>query len=441
MMSLSGWRRVSQFTFLVFFVVLFYKTQYPLEFVYTNILLRASPLIMISNILITYSFSVRFLPAILLLVATLFLGRFFCGWICPVGTISDLIPKTKRRLSFHRFKYYFLVFLIALSVLGFQLLLISDPLVIFTRSLAFITQMRVSLMLIFIIILVTGFGERFWCRVICPLGALLGVFSIAKVLHLHVQENCKKCNICSRVCPMDAIQDFDVKRTECTLCFECVDKCPQNAVTLTKRREPVTVESRRTFLKAGVAAGAAVLLSPLLGKSLDTSAKLQVIRPPGALKEENFLSVCVRCGECMRVCPSQGLRPVLSEGSVYSLYTPKLVPRIGECQLCMLCWQVCPTGALIEVDPTQMKIGTASVNRDTCLEWRHEKACLVCQEVCPFQAVDVVESGGRGRGQGGRGRRGPEVNRSLCAGCGACENKCPVEPTAITVSPEGEIRY
>lgn len=295
-------------------------------------------------------------------------------------------------------------------------------------------------MLIFIIILVAGLGERYWCRVICPLGALLGVFSIVKILNLHVQENCKKCNICSRVCPMDAIQDFVVKRTECTLCFECVEKCPQNAITLSRKREPVTVESRRTFLKAGVAAGAAVLLSPLLGKSLDTSGKLQVIRPPGALKEENFLSVCVRCGECMRVCPSQGLRPVLSEGSVYSLYTPKLVPRIGECQLCMLCWQVCPTGAIVQVDPTQMKIGTASVNRDTCLEWKQEKACLVCQEVCPFQAVDVVESGGKGRGQGG-GRRGPKVDRSLCAGCGACENKCPVEPTAIIVSPEGEIRY
>lgn len=437
MVSLSTWRRVSQFIFLGIFIVLFYKTQYPLDF-NTNAFLRSSPLIMVTNVLITRSFSVKFLPAVLLLVATLFLGRFFCGWICPVGTVSDLIPKTKRKLSsFYRFKYYFLVFLIGLSVFGFQLLLISDPLVIFTRSLTFVTHLRIPLMLILIIILVAALGERFWCRILCPLGALLGVFSLTRVLNLHVQENCKQCTVCSRVCPMDAIHEYNVKKTECTLCFECVEKCPHNAITLTTKKEPIISESRRTFLKAGAAAGAAVLLSPLFGRA---STKSQVIRPPGALKEENFLSVCVRCGECMRVCPSQGLRPVLLEGSLYALYTPKLVPRIGECQLCMLCWQVCPTGALVEVDPSQMKLGTASVKRDTCLEWAHRQACLVCQEVCPFQAIDVVESGGKGRGEG-RGRRGPQVNRSKCAGCGACENHCPTEPTSIAVSPEGEIRY
>lgn len=437
MVSLSRWRRISQFTFLGIFVLLFYYTQYPLDFVHTNAFLRASPLVMVTNLLITRSLSERFAPAILLLGATLFMGRFFCGWICPVGTVSDIIPRTKRRLSFfYRIKYYFLTFLIVLSVFGFQLLFISDPMVIFTRSLTFVTQMRIPLMLILIMGVVAGLGERFWCRVICPLGALLGVFSLFKVLNLHVQESCTQCRLCSRICPMDAIEDSNIKKTECTFCFECVDKCPQGAITLTKKEEPAS-ESRRTFLKGGIAAGAAILLSPLIGK---VSTESQVIRPPGALKEAEFLSVCVRCGECMRVCPSQGLRPVLLEGSLHMLYTPKLVPRIGECQLCMLCWQVCPTGALVEVDPNQMKIGTASVNRDTCLEWEQEKACLVCQEVCPFQAVDVVQGQGQGQGQG-RGRRGPKVNRSACSGCGACERHCPVEPTAIAVSPEGEIRY
>ena len=443
-MSLPRWRKISQLIFLALFVFLFYKTQYPLDFPFTNGFLRSSPLIMVTNVLITHTFSQRFFPAVLLLFLTLFMGRFFCGWICPVGTVSDLIPKTKRRLSsFYRVKYYFLIFLIVLSILGFQLLVISDPLVIFTRSLTFVTHQRIPMLLIFIVILVIGLGERFWCRVICPLGALLGVFSIMRVLNLHVQENCTRCNLCGRVCPTDAIQNYNVKKTECTFCFECVDKCPQNAIIVTRKRpakkKAVTTESRRAFLKAGAAAGAAVLLSPLLSKVSTDS----VIRPPGALREEDFLSICVRCGECMRVCPSQGLRPVLLDGPLYSLYTPKLVPRIGECQLCMLCWQVCPTGALVEIDPSQMKIGTASVDRDTCLEWVHEKACLVCQEVCPYQAVDVVQGQGQGqgRGRGGRGRRGPQVNKSLCAGCGACEHHCPVEPASITVSPEGEIRY
>jgi MauM/NapG family ferredoxin protein len=435
MVSLTGWRRGSQLVFLAIFILLFYMTQYPLDFVHTNVFLRSSPLLMITNVFITHSFSLRYLPAVLLLAATFFMGRFFCGWICPVGTISDFVPRTKRRLSsLYKFKYYYMIFLLVISAFGINILLIADPLVIFTRSLTFITQIRIPVVLLFIVIVVAVLGERFWCRIICPLGALLGVASAAKLLNINVEDTCTRCTLCSTVCPMDAIKECTIKKTDCTLCLECVVKCPRHALTVTRKKEPVTIESRRTFLKAAVAAGAGILLSPLLGNP----SAAHVIRPPGALKEENFLATCVRCGECMRVCPSQGLKPVLLEGSLYDLYTPKLVPRIGECQLCMLCWQVCPAGAIVEVDPAHMKIGTATVKRGTCLEWEQEKVCLVCQEVCPFQAVDVVASGGSGRG---RGRRGPKVNRALCSGCGTCERHCPTEPTSISVSPEGEVRY
>lgn len=441
--SLSLWRRTSQVLFLVLFITLFYYTQYPLDFTHTNIFVRLSPLILIVNTLTTRSVSTRLLPALFLLIATVFLGRFFCGWMCPVGTVSDLLPKTKKRLSsFYKIKYYFLIFSAVLAVLGLQVLVVSDPLVIFTRSLTFITQRTVPVMLILIVIVVLALGERFWCRVLCPLGAVLGAASCYKPVGIQVGDSCTECGLCNRVCPMDAIQNGTVKTTECTLCMICVDKCPRGALALTlmgRTQQEVRFESRRTFLKAGIAAGAALALSPLLARRKVSSAENMIIRPPGALREENFLSVCVRCGECMRVCPSQGLRPVL-EVSLSRIYTPQLVPRIGECQLCMLCWQVCPTGALVEVDPTEMKLGTATVNRDTCLEWRHEQPCLVCQEVCPYQAVDVVETGGKGRGGGG-GNRGPAVNRPLCAGCGACEHHCPVEPSAIIVTPEGERRY
>ncbi|MBU6996545.1 MAG: 4Fe-4S binding protein [Theionarchaea archaeon] len=432
---------MSQILFLVLFVILFYYTHYPLDFVHTNLFVRTSPLLLIINSLSTRTILIGLIPAVFLLLSTVVLGRFFCGWICPVGTVSDLLPKTKKRLSsFYRFKYYFLVFSVVLAVFGFQILVVSDPLVIFTRSLTFITQKTVPVMLILIVILVLALGERFWCRIVCPLGALLGAASRFKPIGIRAGESCTECGLCGRVCPMNAIQDCRVKNTECTLCMLCVDRCPRGALAFTVGRTQgeVGFESRRTFLKAGVAAGAALALSPLLTGRRVTSAGSTVIRPPGALKEEDFLSVCVRCGECMRVCPSQGLRPVLFEGSLSDFYTPHLVPRIGECQLCMLCWQVCPTGALVEVDPAEMKLGTATVNRNTCLEWRNEP-CLVCQEVCPYQAVDVIESGGRGRSDGGR--RGPTVNRSLCAGCGACERHCPTEPTSISVSPEGEKRY
>jgi NapH/MauN family ferredoxin-type protein/MauM/NapG family ferredoxin protein len=438
MVSLSLLRRFSQIGFLALFLYFLYITQYPLDFAGTNLFLRASPLIMITNLIVTRSLVSLFMPAVLVLVITVIMGRVFCGWVCPIGTVSDVIPRTKRKFrSFFRVKYYILVFLIVLTFFGYQFLFFSDPIVIFTQSIVFITQVRIPLLFIGIIVLVAVVGERFWCRVICPLGALLGLFSFGKRVNVHIREDCTRCHACERVCPMDAIIDQHVRKTECTLCLRCIEACPQNAMGLSQTQERTTFEQRRTFLKAGVAAGAALLLSPLLGK---TTPQSSVIRPPGALKEEKFLSTCMRCGECMKVCPSQGLRPVLFEGSLYAFYTPQLVPRIGECQLCMLCWQVCPTGALVEVDSSSMKIGTASVIRETCLEWNREKTCLVCVEVCPYQAVEVVSSGGKGKGSG-NGRSGPQVNRSLCAGCGACEHNCPQEPTAIAVSPEGEIRY
>lgn len=438
MMSGSRWRRVSQVGFFIVFVYLLYITQYPLDFEHTNLFLRTSPLVMITTMIISRSLYVVFIPALCVLCVTLIMGRVFCGWVCPVGTLSDLIPRTKRRLrSYFRVKYYVLVFLLGLTGFGYQFLLFSDPIVIMTRSLVFISQLRIPFLIIGIILMVAGLGERFWCRVICPLGALLGILSSGKLINIHIQKDCIHCHRCEAVCPMDAIIDHHVRKTECTLCLRCIETCPQNAIGILQTQEPPLIEERRTFLKAGVAAGAAFILSPLLPRS---SAQSTVIRPPGALKEETFLSTCVRCGECMRVCPSRGLRPVFLEESLFAFYTPQLIPRIGECQLCMLCWQVCPTDALVEVDAESMKIGTALVNRDTCLEWTKESVCLVCAEVCPFQAIEVVSTGGRGRGAG-RGRSGPQVNRSLCSGCGACEHHCPQEPTAIAVSPEGEIRY
>jgi MauM/NapG family ferredoxin protein len=386
--------------------------------------------------ILSRSLYVVFVPAIFVVGVTLIMGRVFCGWVCPIGTISDFIPRTKRRFrSFFKIKYYLLVFFIMLSFFGYQFLFFSDPLVITTRSLVFLSQMRIPLVIIGIIILVAALGERFWCRLICPLGGLLGILSFGKVVTIHITENCTQCHACDRVCPMDAITEQHIRKTECTLCMRCVETCPHNAMVLSQTRETPILEERRTFLRAGIAAGVAILLSPLLGR---TSSQSTVIRPPGALIEENFLSTCVRCGECMRVCPSQGLQPVHFEESLYALFTPQLIPRIGECQQCMLCWKVCPTGALAEVDPASMKIGTALINRDTCLEWNNVSACLVCAEVCPYQAVEVLSSGGRGAG---RGRRRPQVNRSLCSGCGTCEHHCPQEPTAIAVSPEGEIRY
>jgi ferredoxin len=142
----------------------------------------------------------------------------------------------------------------------------------------------------------------------------------------------------------------------------------------------------------------------------------------------------------MKACPTNALQPCTLGDGFNRLYTPKLVPRIGACDSrCHLCGYACPTGAIrrmpIEEKP-YMKIGTAVVDRHRCLAWEQNKECLVCDEVCPFNAIEphLAETT--------KGRfKVPVVQEDLCVGCGMCEMQCPVfDRGAIEVFRFGENR-
>ena len=121
-----------------------------------------------------------------------------------------------------------------------------------------------------------------------------------------------------------------------------------------------------------------------------------MIRPPGAAPAE-FSALCVRCGACVRVCPTQGLQPSLFEGGVQNVLTPRLVPRLGYCGFgCNACGQVCPTGAIPELtleEKQSVIMGLASIDQDRCLPWAYNIPCIVCEEVCPVadKAVTLEE--------------------------------------------------
>jgi ferredoxin len=123
-----------------------------------------------------------------------------------------------------------------------------------------------------------------------------------------------------------------------------------------------------------------------------------LIRPPGALDEERFLARCIRCGQCMRICPGNIIQPALLEAGVQGLWTPAVNYRIGRsgCQPnCIACGQVCPTAAIrpLSLDEKQgtgdfaaqgpIRMGTAFVDRGRCLPWAMDRPCLVCHELCP----------------------------------------------------------
>ncbi len=509
-------RRITQGIFLLLFLWLFLQTEskgandlgYPVK-----IFLDGDPLVMITTILASRSFYGPLLLALAVIVITVILGRVFCGWICPFGTLHHLagvLNRRKRPLaarstkgktlrSFYRLKYYLLFFLLAASVFGLQLTGIFDPLSLLIRSLAlavypmivyglraffdsiFALNMPVitpgseylygifkatilpfsqPLLLQAVLMGFIFFGllalnlveKRFWCKYLCPLGALLGLLSRYAVLSRFVSEGCNGCGACVRDCQGVAVPDGKDawRKTECLVCGNCDDPCPQKAVSFGFMKNAPTAAldlGKRRLIGSVMAGVATVPLIRVTPMSKAVAAEPALIRPPGSLEETAFLKRCVKCGECMKVCITGGLQPTFLEAGLEGLWSPVLVPRIGYCEYrCTLCGQVCPTGAIKNLKPEEkatVRIGLAMVDRSRCLPFAHGISCIVCEEVCPtspksiwFEDVAVKDRQGQTKLF-----KQPHVDLEKCIGCGICETKCPVlGRPAITVTSVGESR-
>ncbi|MDI7276474.1 MAG: 4Fe-4S dicluster domain-containing protein, partial [Anaerolineae bacterium] len=161
-----------------------------------------------------------------------------------------------------------------------------------------------------------------------------------------------------------------------------------------------------------------------------------LLRPPGVEDEGAFLATCLRCGECLKVCPTSGLQPTLLEAGLEGIWTPRLVPRLGYCDYgCNACGQVCPSGAIPPLDLESKRawaMGLAAVDRNRCLPWAYNVPCIVCEEMCPvpdkaisLEEVTVADAQGNAVVL-----QRPHVRQELCTGCGICEKRCPMEGQA-----------
>jgi len=501
-------RRITQGLFLILFLFLFFQTEskgrdelgYPVK-----IFLDFDPLILLTTLLSSHAVEKAFYLSLILVVMTLLLGRVFCGWVCPLGTLNNMtgfLRKTsgrEKRAGWYRLKYLILFFLLVSSVFGMQLVGIFDPLSLLIRSLSVsinpifnygltaffdgiyrldakpltgisepMYMMMKKFLLAFqqpyfiqgtfigsIFLFVLGLNlreNRFWCRYLCPLGAFLGILSRFSLLKRSVSEDCTACGACNKVCQGNAAphEKEEWKDSECFYCWNCDDVCPQNAVSFGfagKKRTAAMDLGRRRVLTS-VAAGIAAV--PLL--RADSHAKQGyenpwLIRPPGSLAEREFLSGCVKCGECMKVCITNGLQPTLFEAGLEGIWSPILVPRLGYCEYrCTLCGQVCPTGAIKRLkleEKAKVKIGIAMLDKGRCLPWAHATPCIVCEEVCPTPKKAIWFEEAKVRDRSGKESvvMQPRVDLELCIGCGICETKCPVgSRAAIYVTSIGESR-
>ncbi|HOK45469.1 MAG TPA: 4Fe-4S dicluster domain-containing protein [Bryobacteraceae bacterium] len=206
--------------------------------------------------------------------------------------------------------------------------------------------------------------------------------------------------------------------------------------------------SRRALLLAAVSGAGAASVARIGATEGRHNFSPALIRPPGAVAEDEFLARCVRCGECMRVCPTNALQPARGEGGWTALWTPVLNMKTGYCEYeCNLCSQVCPTHAIESLTLEQkqkVRIGTAFFDRNRCLPYASARTCIVCEEHCPtpkkaiwFEEVSVLRPDGQRITV-----KQPRVDLELCTGCGICENKCPIaDERGVRVTSVGESRH
>ena len=491
------WRRLRQMvqtlSFLLFLYLLLGTQQQTATVLPHDLFFRLDPLAGLGAMIAGRQWIPALALGLVTALLTLLFGRVWCGWLCPMGTTldwtrlrRDLPDERDLHFRWRQAKYLILFVVVFAALMGNLTLLVLDPVTLLFRTItvALLPALDVvvtaaekalynvevlrgpvegfdglvrdavlpvgphfyeqSLLigLVFLgIVALNAVRPRFWCRYLCPLGALLGLISKVGWLRHRVDKNdCIECGRCVRVCPtgtVDPERGFTADPSECTLCLDCESACPSNAVGFRgllglanwQRYDP---SRRQAIASLGVTVLGVGLLRSVPSVLLPHN---WLIRPPGA-REDDILSKCIRCGECIRVCPTGGLQPGLGVAGWEGLWTPVLVPRLGYCDYsCNACGQVCPTGVIPRLDLEQKRqtvIGLAYIDRDRCIPWADGRDCIVCEEMCPVpdKAIFLEERTLTYALGGATTVRCPHVIRERCIGCGICEAKCPIKGKA-----------
>jgi ferredoxin len=454
------------------------------EWLSAELFLVIDPLVSLSTAVAARSWVWSLTAALVILAVCILIPRGFCGYLCPLGTLIDLFDwSIGRRVTRFRvaddgwwvhIKYYLLLGSMIAALGGVLVTGFVAAIPVLTRGMLFLGAPVQSGLLrgwhqvppmnlghfvsiaLFLGVLGLGFLKpRFWCKYVCPSGAVFSLGNLLRVSERKVESSCIKCNKCVEICPFDAIKpDFTTRTTDCTLCQTCAGVCPTHAIKFVERGnhfelkledDPPTRETpigRRGFLSAAVGLSTATvggigagLATTLHGAHIDDPHALRPVRPPGSVPEREFLQMCIRCGECFKACPNDVLQPLGFEQGLEGLWTPHVKADWAGCESsCNACTQVCPTGAIRALPLDEKKaarMGLAIVNERTCLPHASREACQLCVDECAaagYHAIEFIRVGTQADPAGNpiedSGFLAPLVRADKCVGCGLCQTRC-----------------
>jgi ferredoxin len=482
-------RRCVQIALLGLFVYLLISVSFPPGHVFDPDSLADAETVPVESFLwldplvgVTASIAARMLTAAIVGTAAVVLfcvamPRVFCGWICPLGTLIDAFDKVlggwTRPLHqrpgrwWTRIRYGVLAAVVSAALFGVMLAGFVSPLVVLTRGFVFSLgrvqggiargwetlspagpAVWISAGILAATLLLGLLGRRFWCRVLCPSGAMLSLASPARIYERRIDASCTGCGKCVEACAFGAVADnFTTRHDTCTFCRTCSGVCPADAISFVNRLSspsdrPVRSGRRAAIAAMLVGAGAGAAAKWALARGRTPGETKALIRPPGSVAEEQFLALCVQCGQCVQVCPGPVLHPAGLDAGLEALWTPVVIPTHAACHPdCNFCTQVCPTGAIQPLSLAQKRsfvMGIAKIDASICLPHCGTEDCRLCFEECQAAGYNAIEMRQIKLDIGEIDPsafsdmeieamskiEAPFVIVDKCVGCGLCEYRC-----------------
>jgi ferredoxin len=399
---------------------------------------------------------------LIVLLLTLFTGRTYCSFLCPLGIAQDLtsriggkIRKKFRRYGFKKpftiLRYALLaITLIVTMIWGIYMITLLDPYGIFARFMTYFAKPVVIVinnflarilgkfdiytlsnitiksfpLIIYAIpaaffLLIGGLSltkGRLYCNMFCPLGTFLGLISKVSFLRIQFDESaCTRCGRCAVRCKSSCI-DFlkaDVDVSRCVSCFNCVHICQENAISykkaIFKKKNPQKVapkkeeahktdESRRKIL-----VGTVLLLFGITKISSGQNKTAPKPKKNSTVKETKTFPVC----------PPGGL---------------SIKDFNRDCTACSLCINACPNGVL---QPSYRQYGIAGMMQPV-MDYQVSFCtynCTKCTEVCPTNALHPLALDAKKLTQLGKAKfiKDNCIVKTEKTNCGACSESCPTK--------------